>query len=103
MEEKWIAICCLTLVNRIEVLACLLILMENFQISRLHDFYVTYSGLLMPAHLFGPTLIFGTLECIPRTIHKMVKPSRSSTFITKGGLFSEDIFKLVLSQRKIAT
>ena len=59
-----------------------------------------YSVLLMPARLFGPALVFGTLECVPRTIHKMVKPSRNSTFIIKGGLFSEGTFKLVLSSKK---
>ena len=61
---------------------------------------LSYSVLLMPARLFGPALVFGTLECVPRTIHKMVKPSRNSTFIIKGGLFSEGTFKLVLSSKK---
>ena len=44
-----------TLVYRIDVHARLLILRRN---SPLH----VYSGLFFPARLFGPALLFGTLE-----------------------------------------
>ena len=72
-----------TLVNRIEVLACLLILMENFQISRLHDFYLTYSVLLMAARLFGPALVFGTLKCVLKQFIRWSNPAGTVLLLTK--------------------
>ena len=50
------------LVYRIEVQARLLILIKKFPESPLHDLYFMYCVLLMPARLFNPALLFGTLE-----------------------------------------
>ena len=46
-----------------QVQARLLILMKSSQISPLQD-PLFYSVLLMPARLFGPALLFGTLEYV---------------------------------------